>query len=388
MNRSLVGKKFYKGGLVGIPGADGVTWYHYRYRDENGVRRTISLKTDKEEEAKELKETLNLHRRLTGKLPAEVNYPTWDKAVAEYLKHCRENKKKDGTLVKTEIALNWFKDIVKPVRPQDVSKRDAQLFVDAMLGKMAASSVVSYLKYVRPFFRKLHEWGRTTQNPFTDIGTPKKDAKESVWFEDKVLDQILENVRLHEEPIAYLAAMFFQDTGERLGEGHHQRLEDVDFIGGFLKVAFHKPGCACYPCDKTGRKGWKPKGDKERFIPLTPRLLKCLTDIKKERGKGTLFHCHENTIQNWMKRAYKRLGILNVGDRAAVHVFRHSLISQMDRAGVRKTEIEAIVGHGKQDITGHYTHSAKAEMKLEFQKLIAYRERVAAEAGERKFQII
>jgi integrase/recombinase XerD len=137
----------------------------------------------------------------------------------------------------------------------------------------------------------------------------------------------------------------FQTTyacGLRLNEVIHLRVTDIDSGRMVLHV----------------RQG---KGDKERLLPLSLRLLDALRGYWREyRPDPWLFpgRCpdqpvHENSVQRLCQRLLKRVGITK---RASFHTLRHSFATHLLEAGVDVVTLQKLLGHSDMSTTAHYLH--------------------------------
>jgi integrase/recombinase XerD len=137
----------------------------------------------------------------------------------------------------------------------------------------------------------------------------------------------------------------FQTTyacGLRLNEVIHLRVTDIDSGRMVLHV----------------RQG---KGNKERLLPLSPRLLDEL------RGYWRYYHprtwlfpsrsgskpVNENSVQKLCQRLLKEVGITKP---ASFHTLRHSFATHLLEAGVDVVTLQKLLGHSDLSTTAHYLH--------------------------------
>jgi site-specific recombinase XerD len=103
------------------------------------------------------------------------------------------------------------------------------------------------------------------------------------------------------------------------------------------------------------------KGQKDRLVPLSPRLLEVLRDYWRQqrpalwlfpgRDPGRPLHC--GNVQKLCQRIVTRLGLAK---RMTPHVLRHSFATHMLEAGVDVRTLQAILGHAGLETTAHYLH--------------------------------
>ncbi len=75
--------------------------------------------------------------------------------------------------------------------------------------------------------------------------------------------------------------------------------------------------------------------------------------VDPRSGKVQRFHMSGKTIQNTLKRAVKRVGIMK---HVSVHALRHSFATHLLMNGVNIREIQTLMGHKSVETTMIYTH--------------------------------
>lgn len=335
----------------------------------------------------------------------------WREFFPEYLKEYVTDAA-PGSVVGLRNAVGWFERLVAPdvlsdVLPETLAQFKADLLsAEYTAGnrkgqkRLQASTINTILAYIAPIFVKAHARGKIAINPCYGINPVPELEKSAAWLEREDLDRLLVEANRRvplSKPVApdkdaaadvVLAMLIEQDTGMRLGEILHQRIQDVSFEEGFLYIKNHSDGrrdppCDCFACRTAKAPGWHTKNRRQRFIPLTPRLHLALQEVRKEKSAGCILEWSRSAISSGIKRCYRQLGLSGRN-----HAFRHSLKTEMRRAGVNETVIGRILGHGKRTIGDHYDHTTKAEMTGEFKKLLAFREEWQKKAMEGKLNVI
>lgn len=136
--------------------------------------------------------------------------------------------------------------------------------------------------------------------------------------------------------------------GLRLGEALSLQISDIDSGTMLIKVR-------------------NAKGNKDRFVTLSSRLLKLLRVYhKKYKPNHLLFEGQSGgpysatSVQKIMKKALKDSGI---NKNATPHTLRHSYASHLLEAGTDIRVIQELLGHNSIKTTQIYTHISSANIK-------------------------
>jgi site-specific recombinase XerD len=137
-------------------------------------------------------------------------------------------------------------------------------------------------------------------------------------------------------------------AGLRLSEAANLTIADIDSDRMMLRVA-------------------QGKGNKERLIPLSPRLLKQLRNYWRNYKPPTLLFpgkhpakpIVDTSIRKPMKEAAQRAGIKK---RVYPHVLRHSYATGLLEAGVDLLTISKLLGHASFTTTMKYLHCRREHL--------------------------
>jgi site-specific recombinase XerD len=110
------------------------------------------------------------------------------------------------------------------------------------------------------------------------------------------------------------------------------------------------------------------KGQKQRYMPLTPRLLVVLRAYWKEYRPATwLFPGVKPTValtggcvQRVCQRTAKRAGLTK---RVSPHTLRHSFATHLLEAGVDLLSVQALLGHSHFNTTAKYLHISMRRLR-------------------------
>jgi integrase/recombinase XerD len=179
--------------------------------------------------------------------------------------------------------------------------------------------------------------GRVEDMPVIPYGKKPKRLP-SVLSQDEVL-------RLLEAAPPGRYRTLFRTTyacGLRLNEVIHLKTTDIDSARMVLHV----------------RAG---KGDKERLLPLSPRLLEELRGYWRDyRPRSWLFPrrsgsqpIHETAVQKVCQRLVKEA---EISKPASLHTLRHSYATHLLEAGVEVVTLQKLLGHSSLSTTARYLH--------------------------------
>src|SRR4029077_9656408 len=109
------------------------------------------------------------------------------------------------------------------------------------------------------------------------------------------------------------------------------------------------------------------KGQKERFVPISPRILELLraywrghqptTDLFPGLKPGTPLH--DGTVQRLCKRTAKNAGLTK---RVHPHTLRHSFATHLLEAGVDLLSVQKLLGHSHFNTTATYLHISQKRL--------------------------
>ena len=146
---------------------------------------------------------------------------------------------------------------------------------------------------------------------------------------------------------------FLYATGARVNEMVSVRMDDIDFIGGIVKV--------------------KGKGRKERLLPLgEPAMIVIKKYIDKRKDK-----CPYLLINHQLQRLGAR-GVRNIINRyihkispylkVSPHTFRHSFATHLLERGADLRSVQELLGHSSISTTQIYTHITIDHLKKVYNK--------------------
>lgn len=110
------------------------------------------------------------------------------------------------------------------------------------------------------------------------------------------------------------------------------------------------------------------KGQKDRLVPISPRILDVLRGYWRDYRPATwLFYglhrdcpLHDGTVQRICKRTAKRAGL---SKRVHPHALRHSFATHLLEAGVDLLSVQKLLGHSHFNTTAKYLHISQRRLQ-------------------------
>ena len=183
-----------------------------------------------------------------------------------------------------------------------------------------------------------HHW------PTLALVRPPREKKLPVVLSVSEVEQVLRCVH---QPRYRMCLSTIYACGLRLQEGVHLQVGDLD---GERRLVHVRHG----------------KGNKDRYVPLPPRLLEELRGYwRSHRHPHWLFPSAHQTAQrreapmceSGVQRAFQAaLRESGITKPATVHTLRHSYATHLLEAGVNLRVIQVYLGHASPTTTALYTH--------------------------------
>ena len=223
---------------------------------------------------------------------------------------------------------------------------------------LSTQSQIHALSYAQSFFRFLRQTGRIVWDPARVIRLPRHPQRlPADLLTAEEMRRLLAAPDLG-TPTGFrdrCVLEVFWSTGMRIGELVSLAVEDIDFERALVTI----------------REG---KGGRTRVVPLGASVVGWLREyIEKARpwlamngGAETLFLSRfgrrmEKSGLFYKLRIYQRRA--KIKKRLTGHTFRHTLASEMLKAGADLRHIQELLGHEKLTTTQRYLHIVKGDLK-------------------------
>jgi integrase len=263
--------------------------------------------------------------------------------------HARANRQKPSGIAAKEVILRvHLIPALGHKRLDAISNEDVQRLKTSLAGK-ATKTVNNVLTVLSVLLKKAMEWDVIDRLPCRI--KVLKVSKGSTEFYDFDEFERLVAAAMTSDPRAYVLVLLAGNAGLRSGEMVALEWGDIDFVKGQICVR---------------RSAWKgqvasPKGGRERYIPMTPRLATALREHRHLRGPRVLYRddglpLTEGMVQGLIRRAAKGAGLYNNGP----HMLRHTFCSHLAMRGAPARAIQELAGHADLTTTQRYMHLTPA----------------------------
>jgi integrase/recombinase XerC len=238
--------------------------------------------------------------------------------------------------------------------PTRFSRADIEGFMQYLAAqRMTGVTRVRKLAAIRKFFTFLEENSILAANPAHTVKGARREEKEpNILYKEQykaLLYEASDNIR------DYAIIQTFLQTGIRLSELAHLRVDDVDFEHRILTVQ-------------------QGKGKKDRQIPLVDDAVKALRNYMRYRNTqlildDEIFFLAKNgtslnvsTVKYTVAKYVKRAGIRK---KTGVHTLRHTFGAHKADKNMSLATLQELMGHKKKETTLKYIHLAKTNLRQE-----------------------
>jgi integrase/recombinase XerC len=232
--------------------------------------------------------------------------------------------------------------------PQDVQKVDVLEYF-SFLAKKDLTGVTRARKMsaIREYFRFLEGLGHIPKSPTAGVETPKRERNTRQFLRSDEYTKMLSLAGAN--PRDYAILQVFLQTGIRVSELAHLRMNDVDFLKPSLTV--------------------RGKGKVSREIALEKKGLQALKSYLAVRPEGLserLFLNYkgepisERGIRKLVVKYTKAAGITK---KVSCHTLRHTFATYKAEKGVSPFQLQQWLGHANLNTTQIYVHLGKQNAK-------------------------
>lgn len=279
----------------------------------------------------------------------------WDQAITDYTHYLRlerglASNSISGYCRDLRKLADFLQEKAGAKGPLQTGREDLEEFVHRIAGELSPRSQARIISGLRGFFDYLVFEQYREENPMELIESPKLGRKLPDTLSIEEIDAIIStndrSTPEGERNNAILETLY--GCGLRVSELLDLRLSDLFFKEGFIKV--------------------RGKGNKERFVPISPvtqkYILLYLKEIRNhwqpEKGYEDLLFLNRrgkrltrNMIFTIVKGLAEKSGIRK---KVSPHTFRHSFATHLLKNGADIRAIQQMLGHESITTTEVYMH--------------------------------
>jgi integrase/recombinase XerC len=224
-------------------------------------------------------------------------------------------------------------------------------------------TIARKLACLRSFFKFLYREGHVKSNSMLMISTPKLDKRLPIFLGEDEVAKLLEAP--DEKELSGLRDRALLETlyssGLRISELVGLNIDDIDFIGGVLKIF--------------------GKGRKERLVPIGDKALRGIRAyLEKRRGISTkggsvdkkavfLNKSRSRLTDRSVRRILEKyIHIASLRENISPHTLRHSFATHLLNRGADLRSVQELLGHMNLSTTQIYTHVTTERLKAVYDK--------------------
>jgi integrase len=316
---------------------------YYTRLFKDGGEKWVCLETTSKTEAerrarREAYDAANPLQRETMRAPPVLFSDAW----RWYLDSPAGRAMKPHALMQKALIYRKFTAWFKGGSVTDVDKAEAAKFIMEVAATRSPQTARRYLTNLRSTWKAIDYKLRGYNNPWNSVPTIPTSAATTRQFRpftDNEVETLRKYLAVRNDEWAPMVEIALH-TGLRMTDVVHIKGEDC--CDGYISVI----------PEKLARRGRKV------LIPLHPAIAPLF-----EGKTGPLFpqqvkryDANYTRLSQEFTKILQLLGIVGV-DRgiAGFHSLRATFITAMERGGVRRSLVQAIVGHGSPQLTAHYS---------------------------------
>jgi integrase/recombinase XerD len=230
--------------------------------------------------------------------------------------------------------------------------------VKKVTGKLSAHSVEGHVRAIKAFWGWLERENYIEGNRLAKFPLPKVPVRPVNILSDDQIKVLLNTIDrfTHRGAKYYLIILLMLDTGIRISELVHIKIEDIDLQNSYIRVF--------------------GKGQKWRTVPVstltkreTDRYLRyvrpqvCYIDSPYLFTKSDGSPISINGVQQFLRRLANRAGLNGV--KASPHIWRHSFATHAIANGANVFVLKEIMGHSSLITTMKYTHLQPQDLQIQ-----------------------
>jgi len=264
------------------------------------------------------------------------------------------------TVVNYATDLRFFEEFVGDAPVEAVDHLTLRKYLAHLRARqLAKRSIARKLASIRSFFKFLYREGHIKTNPASSVFTPKLDKKLPIFLDEAAVTKLVESPDVSDiqglRDRALLETLY--GAGIRVSELVGLNIENIDFIGGVLKI--------------------RGKGKRERLSPVGEKALNAIRNyldkrpVLRKSEKGAVFlnksgsRLRDRSVRRIINKHIKETSIKQ---KVSPHTLRHSFATHLLDRGADLRSVQELLGHLNLSTTQIYTHVTPQRLKSTYDK--------------------
>lgn len=285
-----------------------------------------------------------------------------DRLFEKFLRYLEiEKNASNHTILNYKLDLYDFKKFLEDKPIENVDYLILRKFLLYLKESNLTNRTISRkLSCLRSFYKFLFREGLIKNNPVLMLSTPKQDKMLPIFLTEDEVTKLIEapndDTVLGLRDRAILETLY--STGMRVSELVSLNIDNIDFIGGTVKVM--------------------GKGKKERLLPIGDRAIGAINKYLSQRNSGKkrvdsriLFLNKNNkriTDRGIRKIVNKYINKVTLKSGISPHTLRHSFATHLLNRGADLRSVQELLGHANLSTTQIYTHLTTDKLKSIYDK--------------------
>ena len=269
----------------------------------------------------------------------------------EYVEYVQDSKSKHY-IRSIKLSFKKLIDYAGDISLLELDLKTLDKFISYTYAK-APRAAALYYRTLKAAFSKAVIWEYLSSNPLKKIKAPKNAKKLPIFINEGELLVIIGNTEEQYLKDIFLAAFH---TGMRQAELLNMKWNWIDFKNEIITV--------------TNSETFTTKSKRERIIPISSTLKKCLT---KRRNVNINTSNHDFVFtktpgvkinEDYVSKKFKKVvRDLNLNDEIHFHTLRHSFASMLVQKGVSLYVVKELLGHEDLTTTQIYSHLQQQNLR-------------------------
>jgi len=266
-----------------------------------------------------------------------------------------EKASSNHTITNYSIDLKSLAGFLKEKELKSVDVLDIRKFLVALRQKgLKKTTIARKMACLRSFFKFLCREGHLKLNPMVGLVGPKLEKRLPIFLGEEDMVKLLDAPDISDaaglRDKAILETLY--STGVRVSELVALNLDNIDFIGGIIKV--------------------RGKGKKERLAPIGDKALRSIKNYLNKRvlsegsSRNAVFlnkngrRLTDRSIRNIIE---KHIKVASIRNDISPHSLRHSFATHLLNRGADLRSVQELLGHSNISTTTIYTHLSTEKIK-------------------------